>query len=169
MTVPLLVLAVPAVVAGFINMPFDEKLKAFEHWLEPVVGETEVHLTLSGNTEVLLGVFTTLLALVGIGVAYLVYLKKRIKPVEPTVLAHGWYIDETMAKAVDGPGEAAFEGTAAFDRVVIDGAVNGTGAVVKGFGQKLRVIQTGYVRNYALGISLGAVALLIYVVSRVGF
>jgi NADH-quinone oxidoreductase subunit L len=169
MTVPLMVLAVPAVVAGFINMPFDEKLKAFEHWLEPVIGHTEVHLTLDGGTEVILGVVTTVLALVGIGVAYLVYLKKRVKPVEPAVLAHGWYIDETMAKAVDGPGEAAFEGTAAFDRVVIDGAVNGTGALVKGFGQKLRVVQTGYVRNYALGISLGAVALLIYVVTRMSF
>ena len=44
-----------------------------------------------------------------------------------------------MAKVVDGPGEAAFEATATFDRVVIDGAVNGTGAVVKDAGSRLRV------------------------------
>jgi NADH-quinone oxidoreductase subunit L len=167
MTVPLVLLAIPALGAGLINMPFADKLQAFEHWLEPVVGETEVHLTISGSTEWALGVFTTLLAILGIAVAYLVYLKKRIKPVEPAVMAHGWYIDETMAKVVDGPGEAAFEGAATFDRVVIDGAVNGTGSVVRGVGERLRVLQTGYIRNYALGISLGAVALLIYVVTRV--
>ena len=86
--------------------------------------------------------------------------------VEPEILAHAWYIDETIAKVVDGPGEAAFKGAAAFDRVVIDGAVNETGTVVKGFGSRLRTVQTGYVRNYALMIAFGTVALLVYVVTR---
>jgi len=98
----------------------------------------------------------------------MIYLRRRLQPVEPEVLAHGWYIDETIAKAVEGPGEAAFEGAATFDRRVIDGAVNGTGLLVKGLGGRLRTLQTGYVRNYALGITIGAVALLVYVVTRVG-
>jgi NADH-quinone oxidoreductase subunit L len=82
------------------------------------------------------------------------------------VLAHAWYIDEAIAKTVDGPGEAAFEGAATFDRVVIDGAVNGTGSMVKGLGSRLRAVQSGFVRSYALAVALGAVALMIYVVSR---
>jgi NADH-quinone oxidoreductase subunit L len=168
MTLPLMVLAVPAIVAGFLNTPFSDKTKVFEHWLEPVVHEAEHHLTLGGGELWVLATIATLGSLVGIAVAYLVYLKKRIAPVEPAVLAHGWYIDESMAKAVDGPGEAAFEGAAAFDRVVIDGAVNGTGTLVKGAGERLRLLQTGYVRNYALGITLGTAALLVYVIVRVG-
>ncbi len=164
MTVPLVLLAIPTFIAGLINTPFSDETKLFENWLEPVVHEAEAHLTLSGTTQVVLAVIATLAAVTGAAVAYFVYLRKRLPVVEPEVLAHGWYIDETMAKVVDGPGEAAFEATATFDRVVIDGAVNGTGAVVKDAGSRLRVLQTGYVRNYALGIALGTVALLIYVV-----
>ncbi len=42
---------------------------------------------------------------------------------------------------------------------VIDGAVNGIGALVQVAGATLRRTQTGYVRNYALGIAVGAVIL----------
>ncbi len=166
MTVPLVVLAAFAVVGGLMNTPFSDDTKAFEHWLEPVVHGAEAHLSLSGGEQALLALIAIVSSLVGIGLAGLVYLRRRLPVVEPEVLAHAWYIDETIAKAVDGPGETAFEGTAAFDRVVIDGAVNETGTLVKGFGSRLRTVQTGYVRNYALVIAFGTVALLIYVVTR---
>jgi NADH-quinone oxidoreductase subunit L len=42
-----------------------------------------------------------------------------------------------------------------FDRVVIDGAVNGIGGATRGVGGSLRRIQTGRVQNYALGIAIG--------------
>jgi NADH:ubiquinone oxidoreductase subunit 5 (subunit L)/multisubunit Na+/H+ antiporter MnhA subunit len=42
-----------------------------------------------------------------------------------------------------------------FDRVVVDGTVNGLGGAVSGAGRDLRRIQTGRVQNYALGIALG--------------
>ena len=44
-----------------------------------------------------------------------------------------------------------------FDAKVIDGAVNGVGRLVRGAGGGLRQVQTGLVRNYALGVVLGAV------------
>ena len=166
MTVPLVVLSAFAVIGGLMNTPFSDDTKAFEHWIEPVVHGAEAHLSLSGSEQVLLALIAIVGSLAGIAVAVMVYLRKRLPVVEPEVLAHGWYIDETIAKVVDGPGEAAFEGTAAFDRVVIDGAVNETGTLVKGFGARLRTVQTGYVRNYALMIAFGTVALLVYVVTR---
>ena len=166
MTVPLVVLSAFAVIGGLMNMPFSKDLKAFEHWIEPVVHGSEAHLSLSGSEQVLLGLIAIVGSLAGIAVAVMVYLRKRLPVVEPEILAHAWYIDETIAKVVDGPGEAAFEGAAAFDRVVIDGAVNETGTAVKGFGSRLRTVQTGYVRNYALMIAFGTVALLVYVVTR---
>ena len=167
MTVPLVVLGGLAVVGGLMNMPFSDDTKVFEHWIEPVVHGAEAHLSLSGNEQVLLALIAIVGSLVGIALGVLVYLRQRLPVVEPDILAHAWYIDESIAKAVDGPGEAAFEGAAAFDRVVIDGAVNQTGTAVKGLGARLRTVQSGYVRNYALMITFGTVALLVYVVTRI--
>jgi NADH-quinone oxidoreductase subunit L len=42
-----------------------------------------------------------------------------------------------------------------FDRTIVDGAVNGIGALTGDAGRGLRRIQTGRVQNYALGIALG--------------
>ncbi len=167
MTLPLVVLAGLALVGGLMNMPFSDDLKVFEHWLEPVVHGAEAELGVPGATMWILGLVTVGLGLLGIAAAWAIYLKHKRPPIEPTVLAHGWYIDETIARTVDGPGRAAFEGAAAFDRVVIDGAVNGVGAAVRGAGGGLRRVQTGYVRNYALLLAAGVVALLLYVVVTV--
>jgi NADH-quinone oxidoreductase subunit L len=90
----------------------------------------------------------------------LVYERKRLRAVEPAVLAHAWYYDETLARIAGGPGQAAFEATATFDREVVDGAVEGVGGATRAVGRRLRRLQTGYVRNYAVGVGLGAVALL---------
>jgi NADH-quinone oxidoreductase subunit L len=56
---------------------------------------------------------------------------------------------------------------AVFDSQVIDGAVNGLARLARGAGGGLRRIQTGFVRQYALGIVIGAVALLAYMLTRV--
>ena len=53
-----------------------------------------------------------------------------------------------------------------FDVRVIDGILNGLGSAVAWCGGELRVIQTGYVRTYALAILVGAVILLLYVMLR---
>ncbi|MET0664654.1 MAG: NADH-quinone oxidoreductase subunit L, partial [Acidimicrobiales bacterium] len=143
MTLPLIVLAGLAAVAGFINLPFTDDSQVFEHWMEPVVEVGEAHLSLSGGAQWALAVGSVVAGLIGIALAWAIYLRKRIRPVEPEILAHAWYIDETIARTVDGPGEAAFEGTATFDRVVIDGAVNGTGSLIRGLGERLRVVQSG--------------------------
>jgi NADH-quinone oxidoreductase subunit L len=48
-----------------------------------------------------------------------------------------------------------------FDRVVVDGTVNGIGTVTTRAGLGLRRVQTGRVQNYALGIALGLIAMAI--------
>jgi NADH-quinone oxidoreductase subunit L len=105
-------------------------------------------------------------ALVGIAVGVRVYLQKRTAPIEPEILREGWYYDAAITSFMGGPGEQAFEGVATFDRTIIDGAVNGVAASVRGGGKGLRVVQTGYVRSYALGLAVGVVALLAYFLSR---
>jgi NADH-quinone oxidoreductase subunit L len=85
-----------------------------------------------------------------------------------TVLAHDWYYDETISRAVDGPGRRFANWLAYFvDAKVIDGAVNGIAWVFVWCSERLRRLQTGYVRQYALGIFLGAVLLLLYALARV--
>ena len=66
------------------------------------------------------------------------------------------------------PLEQAFEETAHFDRGIIDGAVNGVASLVRFGASKLRLAQTGYVRNYALGIAVGAFVLVGLFLTRVG-
>ena len=51
---------------------------------------------------------------------------------------------------------------------MIDGTVNGVARLTAQTGRQLRRLQTGYVRNYALGIGIGAAIILAYVATRVG-
>jgi NADH-quinone oxidoreductase subunit L len=169
MTVPLVVLAGLSVLGGGLNLPFNDDTKFLESWLHPVIGENEAHLAVPTDTKYLLAVGAVAIAVAGILVARAVYLRKRLEPIEPKVLAHGWYYDETVTAFAGGPGRAGFEGVAAFDRNVIDGAVNGVATSVRGTGKLLRLAQSGYVRSYALGITTGVVVVLGYFISRLSF
>ena len=53
-----------------------------------------------------------------------------------------------------------------FDEAVIDGIVNGVARVVRGWGSVLREIETGLVKDYALSILVGALAVIGYLVLR---
>ena len=46
-----------------------------------------------------------------------------------------------------------------FDRTIVDGTVNGVGALTRGAGGGLRQVQTGRVQNYALGIAIGLIVM----------
>jgi NADH-quinone oxidoreductase subunit L len=169
MTLPLVVLAGLSIVGGGLNLPFNSDSKRLELWLEPVVHEYERVLDVSTGTKVGLAGIASVVALVGIGLAVAVYLQKRVKPVEPDLLAEGWYYDKAITSFVGGPGRAGFEATATFDKEIVDGAVNGAAALVQRGGKGLRAVQSGYVRSYALGVAIGVVALLAYFLSRVSF
>jgi NADH-quinone oxidoreductase subunit L len=169
MTVPLVVLAVLSVLGGIINLPFNDNTHVLANWLHPVLGETEAHVTVATGTKVGLAVVAAAVALVGIAVAWALYLRRRTRPTEPAVLAHAWHYDEAISAFVGGPGDAGFEGVAAFDRTVIDGGAVGVGRLVALVGRGLRHVQTGFVRSYALGVGVGVVVLLGYFLARVNF
>ncbi|MCU1373963.1 MAG: nuoL [Actinomycetia bacterium] len=169
MWVPLVVLALLAIAGGGLNLPFNHDVHFLANWLHPVVHATEIEPDVTTSTKVGLAVIATLAGLAGIVGAYLVYVKHRVKAVEPDVLLHAWYYDEALGAFFGGPGEALAEGTAIGDKLVIDGAVNGAGTLARYVGGKVRVVQTGYVRNYALGIAGGAVLALGWFLVRAGF
>ena len=168
MLMPLVVLAVLSVVGGFMQLPFSKDLHFLEHWLAPVVEESEAHIGGTWayqNKYLLLGV-AVLIAIVGIAAAIAVYAKGKVKPVEPKVLEQAWFYDAGAAKLVAGPGAAAFSAMAWADAKIVDGAVNGTGAVVRRVASTLRKAQSGFVRGYAAIVALGVVLLLAWFVYR---
>jgi NADH-quinone oxidoreductase subunit L len=158
---PLVVLALLSTVGGVINLPFSPQTEHLARWLEPVVGGVEADIDFPFSTEFALAAVTTVLCLVGIFAAYRIYLRQKVaaEKVERAPLAHAWYVDEELTAFVGGPGMEAFEKTSWFDRNVIDGAVNGLAWLTRAGGRSLRHLQTGYVRNYALGVAVGAVIL----------
>jgi len=168
MLMPLVVLAVLSVIGGFMQLPFSKDLHFLEHWLAPVVEESEAHIGETWayqNKYVLLGV-AVLIAAIGIFAAIAVYAKGKAKPVEPRVLEQAWFYDAGAAKLVGGPGAAAFNAVAWADAKVVDGAVNGTGTLVRRIASTVRRTQSGFVRGYAAIVAIGVVALLAWFVYR---
>jgi len=168
MTVPLVVLAGLALVGGGLNLPFTGDVHFLEHWLEPVLEGNERVIDVATGTKVGLAVIAALAGLGGIILAARVYLQKRLQPVEPAILAEGWRYDSTISAFMGGPGQQGFDAVATFDRTAIDGAVNGVAGAVRGGGKGLRLLQTGFVRSYALGVAVGVVGLLAYFLTRAG-
>jgi NADH-quinone oxidoreductase subunit L len=167
MTIPLVVLALLALVGGVIQLPFTSDLHFLEEWLHPVLGDNEAHLDVATGTKVGLAGLAVVAGAIGIAMAYAIYIRKVRRPVEPEILAEGWYYDSSISAFMDKPGRAAFETTATFDRTVVDGAVNGVGALARRAGRALQPAQSGFVRSYALGVGLGAVVLLAYFIAQV--
>ena len=170
MAVPLVVLGALAAVGGIINLPWG-KLDLLTRWLEPVFPASiapEPHVATA--VKVTLAVLTLALCLGGLALGLIPWLRTINHPeLEPAVLKNAWYFDEAISAFVAGPGEEMADFAAyKVDKGVIDGAVMGVAGVTQFAGRQLRKLQTGYVRNYALGLAGGAAALLLYVAIRGG-
>ena len=168
MLIPLVVLAVLSVIAGGLNLPFNEDVAFLHNWLHPVFGENlhEVHVESGG--KVALALVALALAGIGLAVGMSVWRRRADRDdLEPQILRDGWRVNDAYAALIDGPGRTLADWSAyVFDRKVVDGAVNGVAALVRNGGTNLRRLQTGYVRNYALGVAGGTVALLAWFLVR---
>jgi NADH-quinone oxidoreductase subunit L len=168
MLFPLIVLAGLSVVGGAMQLPFSKKLHFLEHWLAPVVEESEANIskTWAYENKYVLLVIAILIAATGIAAAFAVYGKKKVKAVEPRVLEQAWFYDAGAAKLVGGPGRAAFNAVAWADSRIVDGAVNGTATLVRNVAGQVRKSQNGFTRVYAALMAVGAVALLAWFLFR---
>jgi NADH-quinone oxidoreductase subunit L len=178
MTFPIMVLAVLAAVGGLMNLPFSS-MEWLDKWLESSFrGVPEVHPdTFIGGLG--LELITFAIALGGIMLAYTLYKKglahadrdpldEKLGAVAP-VLGNAYYYDAGVSKLVGGPGRAL---ASWLDRVVdekiIDGAVNGVGSLFGLLSRGVQQVQDGRVRRYALGITVGIAAGLLYVAIWLG-
>lgn len=71
---------------------------------------------------------------------------------------HDYFHDSVLKRGYDSV--AQFLGKP-FDLGVIDGVVNGVGTLARGLGERLRGVQTGYVRTYAVALLFGVVAVVV--------
>ncbi len=162
MTTPLCVLAVAAAAGGAINLPLVKDWLVLEHFLEPIFHHPH-HFSSGTATKIALAVISVAAGLIGISIAVLSWMKRRIPTdrLEPEFLENAMYVDSSYARVVGGPGTTSFQKTADFDRRIVDGGVNGLARAVMKLGQLIQPTQSGYMRNYAVGVALGALAILV--------
>jgi NADH-quinone oxidoreductase subunit L len=171
MAIALIVLAIGSVVAGYVGLG-----ARFEHFLEPSFAPEAARAAADEGLEVTLMVVSSVVALVGIGIAAFFFLKNRGAADALAerfgglrrVLMNKYYVDEIYDATIVQPIRIVSE-EALWKRVdvrLIDGAVNGVGETVGGMAQLLRRIQNGSVRMYAASVFAGVVAILGYYLWR---
>ena len=167
MLIPLVVLAGLAAFAGILNVPElfgipSNSSYKLEEWLHPVIefGEADISGTWAYDNKYVLVVIAVAAVAIGIALGWLVYLRKQIKPWEPSLFANGWYYDAAISWFMGHPGREGFQAVADFDATVVDGAVTGSAVAVKATADEVSKGQTGYVRQYAAVIGIGVVLLL---------
>ncbi|PND57281.1 NADH-quinone oxidoreductase subunit L [Mycobacterium sp. ENV421] len=155
MTAPMVVLAVGSVGAGALLAVGN----TLERWLEPVVGHHEA-------THVFPAWIVTVTALgvvaIGIAVAYRQYANHKVPESAPldvsalTVAARNdLYGDAFNEAAFMRTGQELTKGLVAMDEKGVDGVTQGLAFVVGRFSDRLRQVQTGYARSYALSMLAG--------------
>ena len=168
MTLPLAILAVAAIVGGALNLPLVGDWLVLEHFLEPTMAHAH-HFSSSTGVKIVLAVISVAAGLLGISFAVMVWLKNRVRRdgLEPAFLENAMYVDATYAKVVGGVGTSTFQLAADSDKRFVDGAVDGIGWVTRKIGELIRPAQSGYLRNYAIGVAVGALAMIVWFVTRV--
>ncbi len=168
MRIPLLVLAVGAAGAGLLNLPWVHSY-GLEEFLAPVFHGALYNPHEGTALLWLLAVVDSLIAVGGIAVAWMLWRGKvSAANLEPDFLTHDWYWDDLYDTVFGRPGTAlALFSATTIDEKILDGAVNGVGGLAVQSAQRLRRIQTGQVRQYALLITGGMAALLVFILMRV--
>jgi NADH-quinone oxidoreductase subunit L len=170
MTIPLVILAILAVVGGWIGIPdvFMKNSHWLEHFLSPIFAASYKHTGMriaDHSTDLMLMSVSVGLAVIAIIIAVTKFSKKPdVQEAEGfgKVLANKWYADEFYDAIIVKPLNAFGE---FLDNVVeksgIDWLVNGVGRGVQYSSRQLRLLQSGQVGNYVLLMIAGMLILFV--------
>ncbi|GGQ70627.1 NADH-quinone oxidoreductase subunit L [Couchioplanes azureus] len=155
MTVPLMLLALGSIGAGWLMST------SVPTWLEPVFGQeqAEPHGVLGHTAITILSIAVTL---AGAGLAWMLFRNGTAPQEQPAgalvrAARRNLYTDAFNEAVFERPGIYLTRALVYLDNKGIDGAVNGLAAAVGGSSGRLRRLQTGFVRSYALSMLTGAV------------
>ncbi len=163
-------LAFLALFGGLVQVPgVDDAITKF---LDPVFADSPLSAIQPSVSASWVGLgIGALISLAGIGIAYYAYivrpvlpatLIRRLRPVY-TLLVNKWYFDELIDILVVRPALAIGRfANRTFERIVVDGIVTGTADTVRGAGGIVRIVQSGFVRSYALLLVAGFAGLALY-------
>ncbi|MET8753791.1 NADH-quinone oxidoreductase subunit L [Streptomyces sp. NPDC004667] len=159
MTIPMIVLAFGSVFAGGFFSIGDR----FVDWLEPVTGEAHGNPPISALTVTL---STMVVLVIGVAIAWGMYGRKPVPVVAPRgslltrAARRDLYQDDFNHVVLVRGGEHLTRSLVYVDHSLVDGVVNGTAASVGGLSGRLRKLQNGYARSYAVSM-FGGTAILI--------
>lgn len=180
-TVPLILLAIPSVVIGFITI---QPMLFGEFFKDAIFIDTHKHQAMEelakafhGPAQMAWHALTTLpfwLALAGVATSYYMYMlnpslpaaiKSRVEPIY-TLLENKYYLDwvneNVLARGARGLGTGLWK---IGDQLLIDGTlVNGSWKLVGWVSAVIRRVQSGYLSHYALAMILGVFVLMTYFV-----
>jgi NADH-quinone oxidoreductase subunit L len=158
MVLPMAILAIGSVGAGAL-LSVGSSLK---NWLEPVVSRGFVEPP-PRMAPIVVSALAIAAVAIGVGIAYLKYVRVPIPDLAPTNVSaftraarRDLYQDAFNETVFMRPGQYLTRALVFLDRVFVDGAVNGLGALFGGASVRVRRIQNGYVRTYAMFILGGA-------------
>jgi NADH-quinone oxidoreductase subunit L len=155
MTVPLMLLALGSIVAGFLMA------SSVPDWLEPTFGAEAVeHEAVMPHW--LITALSLVVTVLGAGLAWALFRNGTAKQEQPagvlvTAARRNLYTDAFNEAVFERPGIYLTRALVFLDNKGIDGAVNGLAAAVGGSSGRLRRLQTGFVRSYALSMLTGVV------------
>ncbi|MEV7002453.1 NADH-quinone oxidoreductase subunit L [Streptomyces sp. NPDC093982] len=159
MTIPMIVLAVGSVAAGgFFSIG-----ERFVHWLEPITGFEHGHPPISAG--VVTGA-TVACMVIGVAIAYGQYGRRPVPVVAPrgsllTRAARRDLLQDDFNHVVlVRGGEHLTRSLVYVDHTLVDGVVNGTAASVGGLSGRMRKLQNGFARSYAVSMFGGAAVLI---------
>jgi NADH-quinone oxidoreductase subunit L len=160
MTVPMIILAFGSAFLGLILGPTN----AIQSWLGPVFGpHAEGEPVIAAS---LLTVLTLLLIAGAVGLAWLRYWRDAVPVVAPVgspltrAARRDLYQDDVNEALLMRPGLHLTRSLVFFDTRGVDGAVGGLAALIGGTSARVRRIQNGFVRSYALTMLAGVVLIL---------
>ena len=178
MLLPMLVLGVFAVLVGYLANPqWTKEIGIPRHWITGFLGDgLSAALGVVGHAETLdfsrwMATVSTVAALSGIGLAWLLYLRRsdqrtdpleRVKPVH-TLLSQKYYMDSLYENLVVRKWfYRVFAGTTDWiDSNIVDRIVDTIGWLFRNIGTAIGKFQTGQVQAYVTGIAFGVLAIIL--------
>jgi len=173
MTIPLMLLAIGAVAAGWVGIPPILGGGAhFTEFLKPVVGHPEFHASHAEEWGVM--ALSTTIALIGLALSAFFYLKRQDLPEKISkqfsglykVLYNKYYVDEFYNFILIRPtlwiARKVLVGVT--DAKMIEGVVNGVPGFIGKVSQQLRRVQSGLAQHYAMFMAAGAVFIIALVI-----